>query len=286
MKIRIIITCLVLFCSTALLAQLGIGTDSPDANTVVHMETTSGNKGLIIPRVITSDMRNMNNGNLAQGTLVYNTDSNEIYAFFDNAWNSLTPFYRKRDAIPVGPGEIKASGSYNNKRAVEGYVPVGGIIMWRGTTPPTNWAICNGSNGTPDLTNRFIVGTGSSYALNATGGANTVTLTTAQMPSHNHSVSLTAAGSHHHTHNDIYMLESAGITGLPAGTASYLHGSTGKTGNHGIDGNNVEFYYLHSRTTSAQPNHNHTVSQSLQGGGQAHENRPLYYSLAYIMRIK
>jgi microcystin-dependent protein len=36
-------------------------------------------------------------------------------------------------------------------------VPVGGIIMWSGTTVPTGWSLCNGSNGTPNLRNRFIV---------------------------------------------------------------------------------------------------------------------------------
>lgn len=39
-------------------------------------------------------------------------------------------------------------------------VPVGTIVMWKGTvaTIPTGWTLCNGSNGTPDLRNRFIVG--------------------------------------------------------------------------------------------------------------------------------
>ena len=41
------------------------------------------------------------------------------------------------------------------------------IIQWYGSasTPPSGWAICNGSNGTPDLRNKFIVGAGSSYNL-------------------------------------------------------------------------------------------------------------------------
>ena len=43
----------------------------------------------------------------------------------------------------------------------------GMIIQWYGSasTPPSGWAICNGSNGTPDLRNKFIVGAGSSYNL-------------------------------------------------------------------------------------------------------------------------
>ena len=58
-----------------------------------------------------------------------------------------------------------------------GTIPVGGIIMWSGTiaTIPSNWSLCNGSNGTPDLRNKFIVGanadSGGSAKTNVTGSA-------------------------------------------------------------------------------------------------------------------
>ena len=58
-------------------------------------------------------------------------------------------------------------------------------MMYNGSTAPSGWAICNGQNGTPDLRNRFIVGTGA-YNLGNTGGANSVTLTATQMPNHAH----------------------------------------------------------------------------------------------------
>ena len=72
-----------------------------------------------------------------------------------------------------------------------GVIPSGGIIMWSGAVSaiPTGWVLCNGSNSTPDLRNRFVVGAGSSYAVNATGGADSVTLSTANMPAHSHSFS-------------------------------------------------------------------------------------------------
>ncbi len=67
-------------------------------------------------------------------------------------------------------------------------VPTGGVIMWSGaaTAIPTGWALCNGQNGTPDLRDRFIVGAGSGYAVGATGGEATHTLTSAEMPNHSH----------------------------------------------------------------------------------------------------
>jgi len=67
-------------------------------------------------------------------------------------------------------------------------VPIGGIMMWSGaiTSIPSGWNLCNGTNSTPDLRDRFILGAGQSYAVGATGGEATHTLTIAEMPSHNH----------------------------------------------------------------------------------------------------
>jgi microcystin-dependent protein len=81
----------------------------------------------------------------------------------------------------------------------------GMIMLWSGSIAsiPSGWALCNGSGGTPDLRDRFVVGAGSSYAVNATGGATTVTLSTANMPAHTHSIAgsgTTSNQSNGHTH--------------------------------------------------------------------------------------
>ncbi|CAF1135759.1 unnamed protein product [Adineta steineri] len=78
-------------------------------------------------------------------------------------------------------------------------VPSGVILLWSGTiaTVPQDWAICDGTQGTPDLRDRFILGSGSNaqYSPTQTGGSSSqtanitvddTTLTTAQMPSHSH----------------------------------------------------------------------------------------------------
>ena len=46
-----------------------------------------------------------------------------------------------------------------NKSYVDGAIPIGGIIMWSGSSSslPTNWMFCNGANGTPDLRGRFVM---------------------------------------------------------------------------------------------------------------------------------
>jgi hypothetical protein len=69
-------------------------------------------------------------------------------------------------------------------------IPSGLISMWSGSigSIPSGWYLCDGSNGTPNLTDRFIVGAGSTYAVNGTGGASSVTLTTNNLPAHTHTI--------------------------------------------------------------------------------------------------
>jgi hypothetical protein len=59
----------------------------------------------------------------------------------------------------------------------------GMIILWSGSIAsiPSGFALCDGTSGTPDLRDRFIVGAGSTYAVDATGGSADATL-----PTHTH----------------------------------------------------------------------------------------------------
>lgn len=160
-------------------------------------------------------------------------------------------------------------------------IPSGFIGMWSGALNaiPTGWLLCNGTNGTPDLRDRFIVGAGNNYAVGTTGGAATVTLTEAQMPSHTHSITATlaAAGAHTHTITD------------PGHTHSYV--SPGGVGTLGTNiGLSVTGATTGASVTGISINsageHTHTVTATAgtTGSSQAHENRPPYYALAYIMK--
>ena len=82
-------------------------------------------------------------------------------------------------------------------------VPSGVIALWSGSTSsiPSGWVICDGTNNTPDLRDRFVVGAGSSYSVDATGGSSSVTLSTAQMPSHTHTGPSHTHSVPSHTHS-------------------------------------------------------------------------------------
>ena len=52
-------------------------------------------------------------------------------------------------------------------------IPVGGIIWWFGNleSKPSIYHVCDGTNGTPDLRNRFVLGAPVTGAIGITGGA-------------------------------------------------------------------------------------------------------------------
>lgn len=158
-------------------------------------------------------------------------------------------------------------------------VPTGLISLWYGNIEniPSGWVLCNGQNGTPDLRDKFIVGAGNSYNVGDTGGANTVTLTSDQMPSHNHSLNaITTSQSGNHGH--LIQAEKRGrFWGIRVGA--------GEIG--GVDGFGLTSLPDTDVTAIENGNHTHTVTgtTSSVGNTQAHENRPPYYALCYIMKL-
>lgn len=156
--------------------------------------------------------------------------------------------------------------------AVAAGIPVGVITMWSGSIAsiPSGWRLCDGGGGTPDLRDRFVVGAGSSYAVGATGGANTVTLDTTQIPSHTHTGSGTTSSTNiDHTHS--------GTTG--ATDLSHAHTGSGTTSgqsaNHTHSGtsdiNNVDHVHGGSGTTSGFSNdHTHSGTTGGENVGHTH----------------
>jgi len=169
--------------------------------------------------------------------------------------------------------------------------PTGGIIMWSGSIAsiPSGWNLCDGTNSTPDLRNRFVVGAGDTYSPDDTGGEDSVTLTESQMPSHSHSGSTGSAGSHSHSastgtagnHRHLeyhYHYNGSGdgpgpASGCCGGAIEHSNVYTGYEGDHS-----------HSVSISSAGSHSHSVTVGDTGGDASHENRPPYYALAYIMK--
>ncbi|MEN9868527.1 MAG: hypothetical protein RL748_4117 [Pseudomonadota bacterium] len=151
------------------------------------------------------------------------------------------------NTLRLGTGVILCA---NSASSLSSPIPQGVITMWSGPTNniPTGWALCDGNNGTPNLKDRFIVGAGASYGVGATGGANTVALSINEMPSHNHN----------------------------NGNFSQLLQNTGRDTTDGLDNN---------AGGTGEPDVARSAAMVNTGGGQAHENRPPYYALAFIMKL-
>ena len=77
-------------------------------------------------------------------------------------------------------------------------IPSGVIVMWSGSIAniPAGWALCDGTNGTPNLRDRFIVGAGNTYNPGDTGGEAFHRLTIAEMPRHEHSYNIGKGGDY------------------------------------------------------------------------------------------
>ncbi len=158
-------------------------------------------------------------------------------------------------------------GTPLNKALFDIVMPSGLICMWSGSEVPKGWYLCDGTNGTPDLRNRFIVGAGSNYTIGNTGGSDKVTVTKNQLPAHTHNIKIHGDVSEYNTNK----CDSDG-TGDTHGYVLGTHGGTSKLCIPGEDYNTQDLSY------------DFTIETMANSGGEAIENRPPYYALAYIMK--
>jgi len=150
-------------------------------------------------------------------------------------------------------------------------IPTGIISMWSGSIAsiPSGWLICDGTSGTPDLRNRFIVGAGSTYAVAATGGS-----ADAVVVSHNHTGTASTASL---TGVATGISESWNNGGAASGIFSKQTGFN-TTGTPDSVDNSA------AGQLSIDASHNHTFTTDTSGVSGTNANLPPYYALAYIMK--
>ena len=148
----------------------------------------------------------------------------------------------------------------------------GMIMMWGGTTAPPGWQLCDGGTAStsalqtllgqtnvPDLRDKFVVGAGSAYARHATGGESTVQLQTTHLPSHRH-----------------FAFRSGNHGQLRTGSNLSANNTPGS----GSGASNLyEGYNINHSNNDAD-----VGRTSPTGSGTAHENKPPYYALTYIIK--
>jgi microcystin-dependent protein len=128
-------------------------------------------------------------------------------------------------------------------------LPVGTILMydgngWTDNSTLPGWYRCDAANAaagrTPDLTDKFIMGSTVSGNTGGTaGGSNSVTLTTGNLPAHNHTLSVLTigeAGAHGHTVTGTVVSGGAHthpVTGTVDSSGTHAHGVTDPGHAHG-----------------------------------------------------
>lgn len=137
------------------------------------------------------------------------------------------------------------------------------VIMWAGTLSniPSGWALCDGNNGTSDLTGRFVKGhPNDGTTPGNTGGADSITLSVSQLPSHSHTGSTDTSGNHNH--------------GVEWDSFSAAVGADHP--GHGTGG---------TSESNTKGSHTHTVDFGSTGSGSSIENRPPFYEVAFIQKL-
>ena len=157
------------------------------------------------------------------------------------------------------------------------------------SSPDESWYLCDGTNGTPDLRDRFIMG-GDSATL-TTGGANSRSLTEDNLPAHSHTVTVASAGAHTHTRGTMEIEGQLAVrpyytTGafysksVPQNQGGYDHYNSRNTDAAGFKASNSW-----EGATSSEGAHTHTTTVSSTGSGTAFDNRPAFVKMAYFMKV-
>jgi hypothetical protein len=195
-------------------------------------------------------------------------------------------------AVPSDGSRATAGGQpiltdANVEEVTEAAFVVGQIIMWFGNVLniPAGWQLCDGSNGTPNLRDRFVVGAGTTYALGATGGA--ASTTSGAAGGHSHDVTV---GGHALTEDE-----------LPAHSHRVLYQSNSNYSASGSSQfrtmqttNNVQ--YQTNNETNGQPvieptgggeEHTHTGGSATTVADHTHSvaTLPPYFGLYFIMFV-
>ena len=233
-------------------------------------------------------------------------------------YNGNTKLTTSASGISV-TGTVAATtftGDGSSLTGIEG-VPSGVIAMWSGQTTaiPSGWVLCDGNNSTPNLVDKFIMGASASNEL-STGGANSLSLASGNIPSHTHSFSATsgAGGAHNHsgstsntgahTHSGntnntgahTHSMSNLGGFAYPTTNANQQSQSGWKrsggenTGSAGAHSHNLTINsagaHSHNLTINNSSTHTHSVSGTTgsTGSGSAFDNRPAFMALAFIMK--
>lgn len=326
---------------SAAVAQVSINNPTPHPSSILDLSSPGqDDKGVMLPK---ADLKLVNDvvktiPAKSQGMMVLDTITNSLFVFDGSNWQKINVFTASSTpkidtvATPLATttskleiqNDLSVTKNLNviqdvsvaGKLNVAGYaenalIPSGAIIMWSGTEVPVGWRLCDGKNGTPNLMNKFVLGTSfdpltgngshpgnyserrytnpgaiipvESFVSGETGGTQYVQLTTANLPPHHHEANgagatITAWGGGEHQHS----IPLKDDNNDDDDNSSYPE--TGKW-----DGSNMTGY----TNTGGAHSHPNANFAGIVGNGSVSSGLksipfsiiPPYYTLAYIIKL-
>jgi len=145
-------------------------------------------------------------------------------------------------------------------------LPSGAIILWSGSigSIPSGYVLCDGTNSTPDLRDRFVVAAGNSYSVGATGGSADAIIV-----------------SHTHTATSTSTVTDSGHNHTPSNGAQFATYSG--SGSNGFTGSGGQFV-SNTNTQTTGITVATTTTNATAGTSGTNQNLPPYYALAYIQK--
>ena len=214
-----------------------------------------------------------NAGKIIKGTEI-DVEYNAIASAISSKADTNSPTFTGTPLAPTataGTSNTQVATTAFVAAAASAFIPSGVIVMWSGSIAsiPTGWVICDGTNSTPNLRDRFVIAAGSSYAVAATGGSKDAVVVS---HSHSGSVSGTTSQAPAHVHGQSRNSASGTLGGAGCqGTSTDNNGYSGGVNGTGLGGE-------HTHTFSG------SFSTSSAGVSGTNAYLPPYYALAYIMK--
>lgn len=211
-----------------------------------------------------------NSGKIVKGTEL-DVEFTAIASAVNSKADTNSPTFTGTPVTPTAASGTNTTQIASCAFVLANAVPSGAIMLWSGTiaTIPSGWYLCNGSNGTPDLRNKFVVGASvdnAGVANTTITGANSLTGGSADavVVSHTHTAtSVVTDPSHTHA------------TTIGGGTSS-PNGLTGPSGTPIAAGSGSTYGAYTGITVGT------TITAT--GSSATNANLPPYYALAYIQK--